>query len=301
MAAPHKGSNLILWCDMIFSPSLTNGQQTFFITGGTQGLAQLTFACASYPSAGTVKLEFQTSGSSAWNLAVGSNGETSTQPATAQANWEVYGAISQVRLTLSGLVGGSGAVFAVVQVEGRGHPFGVYQGLRAITVQEYTEANVKRGVQFESAVFVPSILAGASVDTLFITGSNPVIIKDRQISTTAVTAEFHLYQNPTATAGASIPIYNMTLMPGIAATPTSQIKSVTATTSVGTECAAPTYVIGSSGQGQVVIGSYFTRGLERVLAPNTTYLARFTNTSGSTCNAAVYTTFFEGNTDLPLT
>ena len=286
--------------NMIFSPSLTNGQQIFPLQGGIPGLAQITFACASYPSAGTITLEYQVQGSSTWNLATGTNGETSTQPATATANWEVYGATSQLRVTFAGLSGGSGPLLAATFVTERGHPFGVYQGIRAITVQEYTEANVKRGLQFESAVYVASIAAGASVDTLFITGANPVIIKDRQISTTALTAEFHLYKNPTATAGASVPIYNLSLAPGVAATPTTQIKAVTATTSVGTEIAAPTYIIGSNGQGQTVIGSYLTRGLERVLAANTTYLARFTNTGSSSCAGAVFSTWYEGPTDLPL-
>lgn len=285
---------------MIFSPTLANGQQVFVITGGMQGLSQITYACTSYPSAGTITLEYQVAGSSAWVLATGTTGETSTQPATAQANWELFGATSQLRITFASLSGGSGCLLAATAVQPRGHPYGVYQGLRAITVQEYTEANVKRGTQFELSVFQATVAAAANVDFLFTTGALPVVIKSRSISTTATQAEFHVYKSPTATNGASIPVYNLNTNPAIAVASTVSIHAAATVSAVGTETAAPTYIVGSTGQGQTIYGTYAASGIERLLVPNTTFLARFTNTGTASCAASVLVSWYEGQTDLPL-
>lgn len=285
---------------MIFSPALTNGAQIFQLTGGVQGLAQVTYACASYPSAGTVTLEYQPTGSSVWVLAKGNSQEPSTQPATAQAQWEFYASASQVRLTFTSVTGGSSALLAVSQITERGFPPGVFEGNRALNIQTYTETNVKRGVQFETSAFIPSVLAAANVDVLIVTGPLPVTIKNRSIATTAVTATYTLYKNPTATAGTSVPIYNLNANPAIAQATGVAINLTATTTSVGTQIAAPVYIVGSTGNGQAVLGTFDTLGIERQLAPNTTYLARFSNTSAATCSVAVSSTYFEGFTDLPL-
>lgn len=285
---------------MIFSPALTNGQQIFQLTGGVQGLAQVTYACASYPSAGTVTLEYQPTGSSIWVLAKGNSQEPSTQTATAQAQWEFYASASQVRLTFTGVTGGSSALLAVSQITERGFPPGVFEGNRALNIQTYTETNVKRGVQFETSSFVPTIAAAANVDVIITTGSLPVTIKNREIATTATTATYTLYKNPTATLGTAVPIYNLNANPAIAQATQVAINLAGVTTSPGNQVAATVYIIGSAGNGQAVLGTFDTLGIERQLAPNTTYLARFTNTGAATCSAAVSTTYFEGITDLPL-
>lgn len=285
---------------MIFSPSLTNGQQVFLVTGGIQGDALVTLACVSYPSAGTATLEYQVEGSSAWVLAKGGPSHTSTLTATSQANWEVYGDISAVRLTYASLVGGSGAALVVTPVASRNFPNGIFEGFRAMTTQSYTEANVKNGSQFELSILSASVAASATVDVIFQTGSLPVLIKDRQVATTATLAEYHSYKNPTAVAGAALPFYNMNTNTAIAQTSTVSIHLATSVSSLGTEISAPTYVVGGSGIGTAIVSTFATNGASRVLVPNTTYLTRFINTGTTTCAAAAYLSWYEGVFDIPL-
>lgn len=285
---------------MIFSPALTNGAQVFNITGGIQGPALVTLACTSYPSAGTATLEYQVSGSSAWVLATGGPSHTSTLPATGQCNWEVYGAIANLRLTFASLSGGSGAVLAATPIQMRNFPNGIFEGFRAMTTQSFLESNVKNGSQFEMSAYVGSLAAAGTSDFLFQTGSLPILIKDRQVATTATTAEFHTYKNPTAVAGAAIPVYNQNTNPAQAQTTTVSVHVATSVSAVGTEISAPTYVVGSSGQGQSVVSTYTTTGASRILLPNTLYLGRFINTSGSTCAVASFLTWYEGVFDIPL-
>lgn len=300
MAAPQKGSNLILWCDMIYAPSLTNGQQVFLVTGGIQGDALVTLACVSYPSAGAATLEYQVEGSSAWVLAKGGPSHTSTLPATAQCNWEVYGAISSIRLTFSGLVGGSGAALVVTPVTSRNYPNGIFEGFRAMTTQPYTEANIKNGSQFELSILNASVAVSATVDVIFQTGSLPVLVKDRQVATTATLAEYHSYKNPTAVAGAALPFYNLNTNTAIAQVSTVSIHLATSVSAVGTEISAPTYVVGGSGIGTATVSTFATNGASRVLVPNTTYLARFINTGSAPCAVASYLQWYEGVFDIPL-
>lgn len=285
---------------MIFSPVLSNGQQVFNITGGIQGPSLVTLACTSYPSAGTATLEYQVSGSSAWVLATGGPSHTSTLPATAQCNWEVYGAIANLRLTFASLSGGSGAALAATAIGMRNFPNGIFEGFRAITVQTYLEANVKNGTQFELSIFNGTLAAAATQDLIFQTGSLPVLIKDRQIATTATLAEFHSYKSPTFVQGAAVPVYNENTNPAIAQPTTVSVHLATSVSAVGAEVSAPTYVVGSTGQGQTVVSTFASNGASRVLQPNTTYLGRFVNTSGSTCAVASFLQWYEGVFDLPL-
>lgn len=285
---------------MIFNPPLSNGQNVFNLTGGVQGPTQVVYACSAYPSVGTVTLEYLPTGGTVWVLAKGNSQEPSTQSATAQAEWEFYASASQVRITFASLTGGTNALIAVNQVDARGFPPGVFEGNRALNVQTYTETNVKRGVQFEASSFVASVAAAANVDVLITTGNLPVTIKNREIATTATTATYTLYKNPTATAGTSVPVYNLNTNPAIAQSTGVTIAMAATTTSPGTQVSASTYIIGSTGVGQTVLGTFDTLGIERQLAPNTTYLVRFTNTGSATCNVSVSTTWFEGITDLPL-
>jgi hypothetical protein len=285
---------------MIFSPVLANGQQVFPYTGGIQGPVTITLACATYPSAGAATLEYQLTGTSNWVLAVGGPNHTSTLPATAQATWFIFGPIGQFRLTYASLTGGASPLMAVSAMQDQSAPQGVYEGFRAITTQGYTEANIKNGSQFEIGSFMATVAAGAHQDVLFQTGTLPVVIKDRQIATTATLAEFHFYKNPTGVVSSTvIPIYNLTGASNAAAT-TVSASLVTSVTTVGTEISAPTYVVGTSGGGSIIAGTYASNGNQRVLVPNTQYLGRFINTGSASCAVAIYSTHYEGPLDIPL-
>lgn len=178
-------------------------------------------------------------------------------------------------------------------------PEGIFTGLRAITSQSYTEANVKNGLQFEFGTQVTTLAAGANLDIVFLVAAKPIIIKDRIISFSGAGVTAVLYETPTVSNyGDAGFIANL-----------SRISPKTTTISIwqnptilaaGTQISAPNATVGSTAQGQSVISTDLTKGAERVLKPSTYYLLRVTNNDSASCKVSVYTTWYEGTPDLPL-
>lgn len=180
-----------------------------------------------------------------------------------------------------------------------GLPNGLFAALRAITTQGYTEGNVKNGVQFEISSPPVSLGAAGNLDTIFITGSKPVLIKGRSVKFNGVLLTTRVYRAPTYTGGTPATVYNLNDINPVA---TSVLVLTGATvTGVGVEFGAPTYDIGSVGIGGSSISTYATTGIERALRPNTVYLQRITNDDGSAQLVSGSLTWYEGNFDLPLT
>jgi len=180
-----------------------------------------------------------------------------------------------------------------------GLPDGLFSGTRATTIQNYTEANVKNGVQFEISSPVTSLAAGANLDVIFITGSKPVIIKGRTIKFNGVFLTTRVYRDPSYTGGTPVTPFNLNDINPVDTT--VQVISGATVSSPGTEFGAPTYEIGSSGIGNVQISTYSTQGIERELRPNTVYLQRTTNGDGTAQSVTGALTWYEGAPDLPLT
>lgn len=180
-----------------------------------------------------------------------------------------------------------------------GLPDGLFSGTRAETIQNYTEANVKNGLQFESSSPVTSLAAAGNADTIFITGSKPVIIKSRTVKFNGILLVTRVFRAPTYTGGTPVTFYNLNDIGPVASTVT--ILSGATVTSAGTEFGSPTYDIGSSGIGNVQISTYSTTGVERVLRPNTVYLQRITNNDVAAQLVSGSLTWYEGTPDLPLT
>jgi hypothetical protein len=178
-------------------------------------------------------------------------------------------------------------------------PNGLFSGTRAMTVQGYIEANVKNGVQYESSSPVTLLGAGANIDTIFITGSKPVIIKDRIVKFNGVFLTTKVYRAPAYTGGTPRVSYNLNDITPVVST--VQIIGGATVTDVGTEFGAATYDIGSTGIGNVQISTYSATGVERILRPNTVYLQRITNEDAAAQSVAGTLTWYEGVTDLPLT
>lgn len=181
-------------------------------------------------------------------------------------------------------------------------PVGLYTGLRAMTMQSYTEANVKNGAQYEFSSPRTTILASGVTTSVLVTGALPVLIKSRVIQFTGKGITARLYEGGTFTNGTSVllPIYNMRRRPPIPTTLCTTRAGVTVTT-LGTEYGAPTVGIGSTGQGQTVIGAFQVQGVERWLQPNSTYFLQITNDSTTDpTDISVYVTYYEGLPDLPL-
>lgn len=213
--------------------------------------------------------------------------------------WSFDGPAARMRVSLAG----TGAITAIVTIwrgfdSGSGIPAGAFTGLRAITIQNYIEANVKNGVQYEFSGNTASLANGANVDIIFTTGPTPTIIKSRTAKFNGTSLLTRVFKNPTYTGGTVTPYFNLNDRNPVAGDVVIRVGATVSAT--GTEFGAPTYDIGSEGQGNTSLSTFSVFGVERILAPNTTYLQRTTNDSGAAQRVSSYLTWHSGGTDLPL-
>lgn len=87
-------------------------------------------------------------------------------------------------------------------------PDGIYEGARAITTQNYTEANAKNGAHHEGSTLLLGVSGGASNDTIFLTGALPVSLKARVIGYTGTGVSGSIYESPSYTGGSSVQYQN---------------------------------------------------------------------------------------------
>lgn len=219
--------------------------------------------------------------------------------AQALHQWAFEGPAGRLRVALTG----TGATTAALKIwrgddAGSGIPSGAFSGLRAMTFQNYIEANVKNGVQYEIASDNLALAIGGNIDTIFTTGANPVVIKSRIVKFNGTHLTTRVYRAPTYTGGTITPYFNLNDRNPVAGTVV--IRAGATVSAVGTEFGAPTFDIGSTNIGNTSVSTYTTLGIERILAPNTTYLQRITNDSSAIQEVTSYLSWFEGNTDLPL-
>jgi len=192
---------------------------------------------------------------------------------------------------------------AVVQLDSAqfpdSFPPGVFTGLRAMTVQGYTEANVKNGVQYELSSYNAALgVAPASQRTIFVTGSKPVAVKARLVAFDGAGIEARVYKGPTYTGGTPVPYFNLSDINPIAGG--VQVISGATITASGAEFGARSYLIGSVSPGSQTVGSFGVTGQERNLAPNTTYMLELISMdSAKAQRVAAYLSWYEGGLDLP--
>lgn len=176
-------------------------------------------------------------------------------------------------------------------------PDGVYSGTRAVTVQGYVEANAKLGVQHEGSTLLSGVAGGASNDTIFLTGSLPVVLKGRRVSYTGGGVSAFIYENPVYSGGGAVPYENANAINPVAGL--VQIIVGSTVSDDGSLIFAPVHSLGNqSNQGKGAIVS--TIESEHILAPNTPYLLRLTNLDSGSQDIASHLTWYEGDTDLPL-
>ena len=177
-------------------------------------------------------------------------------------------------------------------------PDGLYTGLRAITVQTYTEANVKNGVQYEVSSYNPALAASGNIRTIFITGAKPVAIKARLVSFDGAGIEARVYKWPTYSGGTLAPYFNLSDVNPVAGG--VQIRSGATITATGTEFGARSYLIGSIQPGSQSAGSFSVAGQERSLAPNTAYMLELISMDTAKAQrVSAYLSWYEGGLDLP--
>lgn len=173
----------------------------------------------------------------------------------------------------------------------------VMVGLEAITTQSFTEANCKNGVQYELATYDAAFTAGTNRDFIILTGDNPVLIKERLFTFTGDEISATVYRNPTYTGGTPVPYFNSSTINPIAGA--AVILGAPTVTAVGTQV-SPTYrLLGNLPQtGQAVLttdAAGSSPGLERVLAPNSVFLFRTTNSGSVTSKFSSKNTWYEGH------
>jgi len=180
-------------------------------------------------------------------------------------------------------------------------PDGLYTGTRAMTVQYYTEANVKNGAQHALATYNPALPAAPGfTDIVVITGALPISIKGRAFQWDGAGIQLDTYRSPTYTGGTPITYYNMSDIAQLAGL--AQILGSPTVTDVGVRISPTRTLLGSTGQGNSVLSSAAkdADGLESILAPNTTYLFRTTSLHTATQRLSSFSTWYEGDLDLPI-
>lgn len=250
------------------------------------------FAALVTPTAGKVIIQYSANGVNYTSFKSGGN--ISAKAGQVSRPAECSGDINFIRVVTSGITGANyirvkfDAVFSFNPlIDER-----LYSGLQAFTTQSFTEANSKNGTQYEASFRNPAVTAGSNVDVIFITSSNPVLVKARQLTYNGSSLTADVYKSPSYTGGSVVPYYNLSDLSPV--TGTVSILSSPTVSSTGTKSAATTYSYGVSGQGNSSAGTYVVTGIERVLAPNTAYLLRINNDSGSTQGIAGYVTWYEG-------
>lgn len=209
--------------------------------------------------------------------------------------FRIDGPVAGLRITIAGLVGGTGPN---LWLDSQSLPADAFNGLAAITTQNYTETNAKNGVQYEISSNTAALAIGGNIDTIFTTGANPVVIKSRSVRFNGTSLATRVYKAPTFTGGTVTPYFNLSDKNPVAGSVV--IRNGATVTATGTEFGAPTFDIGSDGLGSSSLSTFSTFGIERVLAPNTTYLQRITNDSAAIQRVSSYLTWYEGQTDIPL-
>lgn len=173
-----------------------------------------------------------------------------------------------------------------------------------MTVQPYTEANVKNGVQYNIRAVWPLadlIASGSARKIWFKTNAKPVLVKLRQFQYLAEEMRIELFANPTGVSGGTdLVVHNYNGVNPVATTVQAK-KNVTITNN-GTpfDQGDAEYFFGGANDPQRQNVDSIPLGRERVLPANTEFAVVITNTGTGNARAQYFLDFYEGGTDLPL-
>lgn len=173
-------------------------------------------------------------------------------------------------------------------------------GTQAIIVQNYTEANVKNGLQYYMRLHNASVAVAGVLNLRFQTGAKPVTIKAREVSFSATnTVEYVAQEGGTYTGGTAVAVENENRI--------NPVPSTVLLSTGGTIGGSPVvfrrkriYSAGSTSGGGSKVGTDVL-GRETVLKPNTLYTVTMTNVVGATAEIQLELSWFEGTPDLPIT
>lgn len=278
---------------------LANGVTVVPLNSGAIGQFEITLNdSAGAPSAGTLKVEgLNWSGN--YDVIEGGTAVALTTLATGPITLSDFGHFQALRLTLAGVVGGTGQLYGVAVPQPAAVPDYAATGGRALNVQSYTESNTKLGTQFYFQTTQAALAGGATYNIVFTVGAKPVLVKDRSIYTNGVNISVQLFKAPTGVSGGTaIPVQNYNDINPVATT-VSVLGGATVTGN-GTAWGSPAHVYNASANGQ---GQRSGSGLaplgDRVLLPGKAYMIQIINNDTNAAPFDYFLTWFEGQPDLP--
>ena len=212
--------------------------------------------------------------------------------------WRFNGPCRQVRIDLSGVTGYTSYRVYVwrclhsVDMT----PTGSYTGESAAVMQTYIEMNAKRGVQYEASRRVTGLSNGAVLDSIILTDSKPLILKQRLLSYTGDGIIAEIFEAPAYTGGVADPYFNLSRINPVASGVQLLAGPTLSVIATGVKTFADDILIGNtSNQGRG--GTDLPVGHERIFKPNTAYLLRQTMLSAQDISA--YITWYSGRLDAP--
>ena len=175
----------------------------------------------------------------------------------------------------------------------------IRQGTNAIVVQNYTEANVKNGLQFYVRQEFTGVAVGATVNLRFTTGNKPVVIKSREVTFSGPSKVIYsAFEGTSATGGTGITVRNENMIAPVTTTVT--IAHTTTTGTLPTPFRVKSIFGGGATSGGGSRVGTDVLGRETVLKPNTQYLVTLRNDAGSTGDIQFELSWYEGEPDLPV-
>ena len=174
-------------------------------------------------------------------------------------------------------------------------PTEVFTGQRAMTVQSFTEANVKRGLQFYARA--SGIVAANTSWMLGVrVGPQPVVVKARECYSNAETLMVQVYKECEFIDGAPMRVENYNDLTPVGST--TEILTGIVPTDEGVTWGGQERLWGDGKVGQHL--APWAPGVERVLAPGRIYIVEIRNLGATVCEVDYGLTWFEGWPDLPM-
>jgi hypothetical protein len=278
--------------------ALNSSDQDIDIVGNPNGIHNLVLSFDAYPAAGTVVVKYRAPWSNSFVALAHANG---ISVISGPISLRIDGPIAIVRVTFTGLSGGSGARLW----ESTGTlPGGLFAGNAAMVVQPYAEINAKRGLQFYARAAWPladPIAAGATRKLYFQTGSKKVIIKYREAESFAEELEIRLFASPTGVSGGTdLTIHNYnSVSPTITTVLAAKKNVVTVSDGTPFDDNDPECYFGASGAGGRSTQTS-APNIDRILPANAEFITTIKNTGSTSARAVYYLTWYEGDPDLPL-
>lgn len=181
-------------------------------------------------------------------------------------------------------------------------PDQLFDGDKAMTVQSFLELNCKAGNQWETAGYRPALAALANADTIIVTGSKHVLLKDMYINFDSLLLGLQFFKAPTYTGGTVRTVYNLHENSGTVST--IQILDGATVTAPGTPISPQLVALGSELAGNRRNTQFAPQlGVERIFSPDSVYLVRSTNLdSANAARVSSISAWYEGplSVDVPI-